>query len=151
MNSIEEILNNKANYIANGMAEYWVGNQVYTGYSDYSFIWEQSYVESPERSNAGATGDLDTNNAVFFTPHMTVTYTLMTIDDYRRLMKQFRDKRQYMCKCYDPIADKTITVQMYLATPNMPKFRTVVNDDNTVSLIGVDNYTVELIGTNNPQ
>lgn len=149
MNDIEEILNDKENYVANGMAEYWVDNERYTNYTDYTFMWELSYNKSPERSQSGATGNLDTNYSTFLTAHMTVTYSLMSIDDYRRIMKQFYTKRQFNVKCYDPVYDTIITKQMYFATPSTPKFRTVTNDDGTVSILGVDNYTVELIGTNN--
>lgn len=149
MNDIENILKNKQNYVANGMSSFSVDGKEYTGYSDYTFINELSYTKSPERSQSGATGDLDTNYTTFLTPHMTVTYTLMTIDDYRSIMKQFYSKRQFMVSCYDPVEDTKIVAQMYFATPSTPKFRYVVNDDNTISLIGVDNYTVELIGTNN--
>lgn len=149
MNDIEEIINNKEDYVATGMVQYQIGGEKYTGYSDYSFIWELSYNKSPERSQSGATGDLDTNYSTFLTAHMIATYSLMTIDDYRRIMKQFYSKRQFSVRCYDPVYDKMITKQMYFATPSTPKFRYIANDDGTVSLVGVDNYTVELIGTNN--
>lgn len=149
MNAVENTINNKANYEATGMAEFWLDNEKYTGNSDYTFIWELSYNKSPDRSQGGATGDLDTNYSFFFTPHATITYSLMTIADYRRFKQQFNSKRQFMGKFYDAEYDRVITEQVYVATPNAPKFRTITNDDNTVSLIGVDNYVIELIGTNN--
>lgn len=149
MNDIEEIVNNKEDYIADGIGSFWLDNQKYTGFGDYTFIWELSYNKSPERSQGGATGDLDTNYSTFLTPHATITYSLMPIDDYRRFKGQFNSKRQFMAQFYDVEYDKMIYKQVYIATPSAPKLRYTVNDDNTVSLIGVENYTVELIGTNN--
>lgn len=149
MNNVEEVINSKQNYIANGMSEFWLDEEMYTGNSDYTFIWELSYNKSPERAQGGKTGDLDTNYTVFFTPHATITYSLMTIDDYRRFKQQFNSKRQFMGKFYDVEYDRVITEQVYIATPNAPTLRTITNDDGTVSLIGVDNYVIELIGTDN--
>lgn len=149
MNDIEEILNDRENYVAGGMSKFNLDGQEYTGFSDYTFAWELSYVTSPERSQSGAMGDLDTTYPAFLTPHVTITYSLMTIDDYRRFKQQLNNKRQFTGVFYDVEYDRTIAKQVYVATPSMPKLRTITNDDGTVSLIGVDNYTIELIGTNN--
>lgn len=149
MNDIEEILNDRQNYLATEMAEFWLDGEKYTGNSDYTFIWELSYNKSPARAQGGKTGDLDTNYSSFFTPHATITYSLMSIDDYRRFKQQFNTKRQFMGKFYDVEYDRVITEQVYVATPNAPKLRSVTNSDGTVSLIGVDNYVIELIGTDN--
>lgn len=149
MTDLEEIINNKSKYVADGIGEFWLDDEKYTGYSDYTFIWELSYNKSPERSQAGATGDLDTNYPTFFTPHATYTYSLMTIEDYRRFKQQFNKKRQFMAKIYDVEYNRIITEQLYVATPSAPKLRTITNDDGTVSIIGVDNYVIELIGTDN--
>lgn len=149
MNEIEDIIRNKEDYVANGLTEFWLDDQKYTGCSDYTFIWELSYNKSPDRSQGGATGDLDTNYPTFFTPHATITYSLMSIDDYRRFKQQFNKKRQFMAKFYDVEYDRVITEQMYVATPKEPKLRFITNEDNTVSVIGVDNYVIELTGTDN--
>lgn len=149
MNSIEEILSNIKDYVAEEMSSFSLDGEEYSGYSDYTFIWELSYNKSPDRAQGGATGNLDTNYSVFFTPHATITYSLMTINDYRRFKQQFNSKRQFMAKLYDIEYDRVITEQMYIATPKEPKLRFVTNDDNTVSIIGVDNYVIELTGTDN--
>lgn len=149
MNEIEEILNNRENYLATDMATFWLDDEEYTAYSDYSFIWELSYPKSPERSQNGSTGNLDTNYTSFLTVHATIDYSLMPITDYRRFKQQFNSKRQFMGKFYDSEYNQIITKQVYIATPSMPKFRTITNEDKSVTLIGVDNYKIELIGTNN--
>lgn len=154
MTDIEDLINNKDNYIADGMEEFTINGTVYKGYSEYTFVWEKSYVKSPERSGDGSMGNLDTY-ATFITPHMTAKYSLMSIDDYRSIMKQFLDNNEVTVTCYDPIYNKKTTNKMYFATPSAPNFyyipSTDGNDNKTVDLLGVQNYTVELIGTNNKE
>lgn len=154
MNDIEQIINNKENYIAKGMEKFIVDDITYTSYSEYSFIWEKTYVENPERADNGAMGDLNAENATFVTPRMVVTYNLMSIDDYRSIMKQLLSKNEFVVTCYDPINDKMTTNKMYFATASMPDFYYVDETDSdgnkVVSLVGVRDYKIELIGTNNP-
>lgn len=150
MTDLEEILNNRSDYIADGMAKFTVDGIEYTGYSEYTFMWEKTFVENPERSTNGSMGNLNENNATFNTPHMTATYSIMTINDYRSIMKQLLAKNEFIVTCYDPIYDKMTTNKMYFATASTPKYYTSNSSNGTVELLGVQNYTVELIGTNNP-
>lgn len=145
---IIDVLNNGDDYLAEEMAEYTIDDITYSGYSEYSFIWEKTYVKQIERSKDGSMGNLDTY-ATFIIPRMTVTYSLMTINDYRSIMKQFLEKNEFDVTCYDPIHNEKITRKMYFATPSAPKFWTQALGDGKVELLGVQNYTVELIGTNN--
>lgn len=149
MTELEEILNNRAQYVADGMGEYTINDKTYTGYSDYTFVWEKSYVKSPARSSNGSIGNLN-SYSTFVTPRMTATYSLMTIDDYRSIMQQYLDKNEFTVTCYDPVHNLLTTNKMYFSTPNAPKFYFLANDNGGVDLIGVENFTVELIGTNNP-
>lgn len=150
MTDLEDIINNSDNYVANGMGQYSIDDETYTGYKDYTFIWEKTYVQSPKRTNDGSMGNLNDIYATFVTPHMTVNYSIMTINDYRRIMKQYLEKNEFVVTCYDPINDKQTTNKMYFATPSTPTFYYLANDNGEVELLGVQNYTVELIGTNNP-
>lgn len=158
MLEVEKIISIDNNYIANGIGEFRVATKsndevvVFKEYSTYTFSWEKSFIKSPTRANNGAMGDLDTYST-FITPHLKVTYDTMPIDLYRQMIKLINAHNEFVVSCYDPIYD-TITVnKMYFATQETPNFYTeIVKDDNgenAVKLIGVHNYTVELIGTNN--
>lgn len=149
MNEIEEILKNREDYLADGTQYYMIDGTSYSGYSDYTFIWEKSYIKSPSRTQDGSMGNLQTLST-FVTPHMTATYNLMSIDSYRSIMKQYLSKNEFEVTCYDPVNNELTTNKMYFATPNTPKFYYLAREDGSgVDLIGVENYTVELIGTNN--
>lgn len=148
MTEFEDILNSRSDYIAEGIGEYTVDGISYKDYSDYAFTWEKTYVKQLERSSEGSLGNLETYST-FITPHLTVTYDLMTISDYRSIMKQFLSKNQFTVTCYDPINDEMTTNTMYFATPSMPKYYYRTEGDKKVEILGVQNYTVELIGTNN--
>lgn len=151
MNSIEEAVNNRSENVATQMAQFQVDDQTYTDYGDYTFIWEKTYVKSPSRTQSGAMGPLDgvTGKPTFVTPHMTATYEIMPIADYRRLVKQALSKNEFTVICFDTIYNQQTTNKMYFATLTSPKYITRKEDDGTVTLVGVQNYTVELIGTNN--
>lgn len=154
---LETTLNNRSDYLANGMQAFSVkkldgSNQVvYNGYATYSFIWEKSYVKSLARSGSGAMGNLNTYST-FKTPHLKVTYSVMTIDDYRTMMKQYLDDgNEFIVSAYDTIYNENREYKMYFATPAEPTYYTVADTNgNGVDLVGVRDYTVELIGTNNP-
>lgn len=148
MTDFENILNNSSNYTVEGIGSYTIDGVTYKGYGDYTFTWEKTYVKQPERSSNGSIGNLDTY-ATFITPHLTVTYSVMTIDDYRSIMKQYLSKNQFTVTCYDPINDTMITNEMYFATPSSPKYYYRTEENKNVEIVGVRDYTVELIGTNN--
>lgn len=148
MTEFEDILNNKINYTAEGIGSYSIDGISYSGYSDYSFRLEKTYVKPLERASNGNLGNMETY-PTFITPYLTVSYDLMTINDYRSIMKQYLSKNQFTVKCYDPINDEMTTNTMYMATPSAPKYYYRTENDKKVEILGVLNYTVELIGTNN--
>ena len=69
---------------------------------------------------------------------------MMHIDDYRKLMKLLKSKNSFSVTCYDIVEDKRVTHEMYFAPPSMP----IIYQQYLMAL-GVQEYTIELIGTNN--
>lgn len=148
MTDLENIINNASNYVADGIGSYTIDGITYQNYGNYTFFWEKTYIKSLERSSNGSMGNLETYST-FITPHLIVNYSTMAISDYRSIMKQYLSKNQFTVRCYDPINDKMTTNTMYFATPQTPEYYYRTEGDNKVEVVGVRNYTVELIGTNN--
>lgn len=131
------------------------GNR-FTNYGAYQFIWEKTYVKSPERSSGGSLDNLN-SLATFLTPHLILNFSIMSIDDYRQIMRLHYESNEYTVECYDPIYNQKIKVKMYFATEEAAKLFTIAQHrllpngewEEWVDLVGVTDYTVELIGTNN--
>lgn len=132
------------------------GNK-FDNYGTYSFIWEKSYVKEPVRSQGnGNIGNLD-SYATFLTGHLQIDFSIMSIDYYRTLMKLIYSKNEFTVECYDIVNDKMIKLKMYFATEEMPTLYTISQKlqksaeewEEWIELVGVQDYTVELIGTNN--
>ena len=128
-----------------------IDGNVFKDYSAFSFLMEKSYVKSPVRSGDGSIPNLD-SYAWFLTPHLKIDFSLMSIDSYRAVMNLIRSRSEHTVTCYDVVADKDVTHKMYFATEQMPKLWTIakaLNGGNEwVELLGVQDYTIELIGTN---
>ena len=148
----------KAAYRASGISEgtprnidkVTIDNNVFTDYTAFTFLMEKSYVKSPVRSSNGSIDNLD-SYAWFLTPHLKMDFSLMSIDTYRTMMKLIQTKNEFTVTCYDVVNDKDVTHNMYFATEQMPKLWAIakaLNGDEWVELLGVQDYTVELIGTN---
>lgn len=127
----------------------------FTNYGDFQFIWEMSYVSEPKRSGNGSIGNLN-SYAVFLTPHLTLNFSIMSIDDYRKIMQLHYSIREHTVECYDPIYNRKVKVKMYFATEQMAKLHTIARKrfngkewEDWIELVGVREYTVDLIGTNN--
>lgn len=156
MTTIKDIINNATNYVATEMAEFTIEGETFAGYSEYKFMWEVTLSKQLDRASNGNMGNLDTYPA-FATPHATIRYDFMPITDYRRLRQLylnetaegFLPRKHFTATVYDSDYDRKITTDMYLATPSMPEYYTNTTDDGEVELLGVRNYTIELIGTNN--
>ena len=123
----------------------------FTDYGAFSFLWEKSYVKSPERSGDGTIGNLN-SYATFLTPHLKIDFSMMSIDSYRVLMRDLLYKKnEFLVTCYDIVNDTMTTNKMYFSTEEMPKLWTIaraLNGEEWVELLGVQDYTVEMIGTN---
>ncbi len=127
------------------------GNE-FSGYKAFSFIWEKSYVKEPTRSSNGTIGNLN-SYATFVTPHLKIDFSMISIEDYRRLYRLILQKNEFTVTCYDVINNAKTTNKMYFAPDQFPTLFTVArqlaNGKKFVELTGVRDYTVELIGTNN--
>lgn len=125
------------------------GNE-FTDYKAFSFLREKSYVKSPERSGDGSITNLN-SYATFVTPHLKIDFSLMSIDSYRRIMELLYSKNEFVVACYDVVKNEITTNKMYFATEEMPKLMAIaraLNGEEWVELLGVQDYTVEMIGTN---
>ena len=156
MASIIEILemskaNRIAEYKAVGIEKVVIDGNIFTDYGAFSFLYEKSYVKSPVRSGSGTIGNLN-SYATFLTPHLKIDFGLMSIDSYRTLMNLIYSKNEFTVTCYDVVYNKQQTHKMYFSTEEMPKLWTIVDalngDENAIMLLGVQDYTVEMIGTN---
>jgi uncharacterized repeat protein (TIGR02543 family) len=133
-----------------------IDGRTFTNYGAYQFIWEKTFVKSPERSQSGSLGNLN-SYTTFLTPHLILDFSVMSIDDYRAIMQMHYERNEFTVECYDPIYNTQIRVKMYFATEEMAKLYTInkirLNDQNEwedwIELVGVQEYKVELIGTNN--
>lgn len=112
------------------------------GYFDYSFMEEKSYTEQPVRSQDGSIENLN-DYTTFLTPRLIIKYNMMNIDDYRTLMTFLKSKNTFNVTCYDIVADRRVTHEMYFANPQMP-----IIYQRYLATLGVQDYTIELIGTN---
>lgn len=131
-----------------------IDGDTFTNYGDFQFVWEKSYVKPPSRSNAGVIDNLN-SYATFVTPHLILNFSIMSIDDYRAIMRKDLERNEFIVECYDPIYNKRISVKMYFATPQMAKLYTIAKTrlnqgewEDFIEIVGVHGYTVELIGTN---
>lgn len=131
-----------------------IDGDTFTNYGDFQFVWEKSYVKSPSRSNAGVIDNLN-SYATFVTPHLILNFSIMSIDDYRAIMRKDLERNEFVVECYDPIYNKRVATKMYFATPQMAKLYTIAKTrmngsewEDFVEIVGVHGYTVELIGTN---
>lgn len=149
----------KERYTANkdlaDIREVIIDGDKFTNYSAFQFGWEKSYVKSPSRSTGGSTGDL---NALptFVTPRLIINFSLMSIDDFRLIARKDLEKNEFVVTCYDPIYNRSTTNKMYFAPSELAKLHTIARVrfnqnawEDFVEIVGVDEYTVELIGTNN--
>lgn len=157
MANIKEILsmpmaNRRLIYQARGIDKVLIDGNEFTDYGAFSFLYEKSYVKSPIRSGSGVITNLN-SYATFLTPHLKIDFGLMSIDSYRTLMKLIYSKNEFTVSCYDVVYNKIETHKMYFTTEEMPKLWTIVDalngDENAVLLLGVQDYTVEMVGTNN--
>ena len=138
--------------VARNIEKVTINGNVFTDYSAFSFLWEKSYVSSPTRSGNGTIGNLN-SYTTFLTPHLKIDFGLMSIDSYRKLMQLIYTSNEFLVTCYDVVNNKNTTNKMYFSTEEMPKLWTIVDalngDETAIMLLGVQDYTVEMIGTNN--
>lgn len=127
------------------------GNK-FGGYKTFSSFWEKTYVKQPERSSDGTIGNLN-SHSTFTTFHLKVDFAMMSIDDYRRLYDLMLDRNEFIVTAYDVLTNKSHTCKMYFAPDQMPKLYAVARklqgqSERYIEVLGVQDYTIELIGTN---
>lgn len=143
-------------YEAFDITEVKIDGNPFRNYGTYQFIWEKTLVKSPERSADGSLSNLN-SHATFLTPHLILDFSIMSIDDYRKIMLLHYGANEFTVECYDPIYNRKIKVKMYFATEEMAKLYTIAQNrllpngqwQEWVDIVGVNEYKVELIGTNN--
>lgn len=133
----------QSNYEKTVLDQVEIDGNVIQGYMEYSFLEEKSYFEQPTRSLNGSIENINTYT-VFFTPRLIIKYDMMNIEDYRKLMLLLQSKNEFSVTCYDPVLDKRVTHQMYAAPTSMP----VIYQQYLMAL-GIKEFSIELIGTNN--
>lgn len=123
----------------------------FTDYGAFSFVWEDSYEKPPERSGGGSIDNLN-SYPWFLTPHLKIDFSLLSIDSYRKLIVDLKHKkREFLVTCYDPTYNKMTTNKMYFHPEELPKLTTIaraLNGETWVELLGVEDYVVEMVGTN---
>ena len=140
----------KNDYKANGIDVVTINGVKFTDYKAFSFLWEKSYVKSPVRSADGTIGNLN-SYSTFVTPHLKIDFSMMSIDTYRKLMSLVYEMNEFVVTNYDIVNNRHTTNKMYFSTEEMPKLWTIaraINGEQWVEVLGVENYTVEMIGTN---
>ena len=145
----------KTEYRAVDIDKVIINGNTYTNYGAYSFIWEKSYIKSPVRSGRGNIGNLN-SYPTFLTGHFVIDFSIISIDDYRSIMRQHYEQNEFTVECYDPIYNKKIKLKMYFATEEMAKLYTInkkIYNNNEwedwILLAGVQDYQLEMISTNN--
>lgn len=125
------------------------GNK-FGGYKTFSSFWEKTYVKQPERSTSGVLGNLN-SYTTFITFHLKVDFSMMSITDYRRLYDLMLDRNEFTVTAYNILTNKPYTCKMYFAPDQMPKLYAVarrLQGEKFIEVLGVQDYTIELIGTN---
>lgn len=124
------------------------------GFSAFSFVRKLSYVKSPQRSGDGTIGNLN-SYAVFTTPQLQIDFSLLFIDSYRDIMNLIYARREHLVECYDIVRDTRVQEKMYFEPEELPKIWTIAREvqgqcNSVIELLGVQDYSVVMVGTNNP-
>ncbi len=126
-----------------------IDGETFEDYGEFSFFWEKTYQKQPSRSIAGVISNLDTM-PTFLVPHLKIKYSIMSVDDYRRLARLMISKNEFTVTCYDAIADENTTNKMYFLPDQMPQFLSIAHQatsGNWSEIVGVMEYTIEMVGT----
>lgn len=137
-------------YRAEDIKQVTINGVEFTNYKAFHFIWEKSYKVEPERTEDGSIEGLN-DYEVIITAHFSIDFSLLSIDEYRKLIKLYLSTNEFAVECYDPIYNQKITENMYFTPQEMAQLYIVagyLDGTNTVELLGVEGLTVEMIGTN---
>lgn len=128
----------------------------FTGYSNYSFTWQKTLKETPERADNGSLPQLF-DLAYFITGNLKIDFDMLSIDDYRRIMKLIYSGNCFKVKTYDIEYDRMIIVEMYFQPEDLPKIFTMAerlhgigaSSEEWTNLIGIQSHTTQMVGTGN--
>ncbi len=131
-------------------------NDKFSNYGNYSFVWQLTLKESPSRMDNGGLPQLR-NIPSFITGNLKINFDLISIDDYRRLMKLIYNVKEhcYKVKTYDIVYDRMVIIEMYIQPEEMPTIYAISdglqqgNNEDIIDLIGVRNHVIQLAGTGN--
>ena len=121
----------------------------FTKYSDYSMIYQRSYLKSPTRTN-GVIQNLDDYDTINV-PQLTFSFKYMPIAMYRQLMNMALQKNEFVVQCYDFISDQVVTENMYFEPKNMAKIQYKVQGlgtEQALAKLAILDETWNLVGTN---
>lgn len=144
---LEERINS---YGSKDISKLIIDGEEFKGYKTFSSFWEKTYKDEPTRSIAGVIDNLN-SYPTFNTFHIVINYAMMSIDDYRRLYRLMLSKNEFVVTAYDSVKNMPYTCKMYFAPDQMPKLYAMarrLNGNTFVEVLGVQDYTIELIGTN---
>lgn len=132
-----------------------IGGKTYRNYGAFWFFWEKTLVKAPKRSTNGAMTNIN-NISSFLTGHLVIDFSVISIDDYRSLMRTHYEQNETVVKCYDFIYNTVAELKMYFATEERKKLYIVNRNrfnagawEDFLVLAGVKDYQLEMIGTNN--
>lgn len=137
-------------------SDFFSENDKFTNYGTYSFVWQKTLKETPERADDGSISTLE--NAVYFiTGNLKIDFDMLSIDDYRRIMKLIYSGNVFLVKTYDIAYDRMIIIEMYFQPEDLPKIFTMAerlhgigaSSEEWLDLIGVQSHTVQMVGTGN--
>lgn len=129
----------------------------FENYGTYSFVWQKTLKETPSRTDNGSMPQLRTI-PFFITANLKIDFDLLSIDDYRRIMKLiYTGQNCYKVKAYDIVYDRMVIVEMYFQPEEMPKIFAIaekvhgtgVSSNEVLDLVGVQDHTAQLVGTGN--
>ena len=136
------------------IAEFSLDGVTFKGYKAYSFFYEITLLKQPERTQSGVI-DLSTH-AYFLTPHLKIDYSLMPYPMFCKLRQMMTKKLTFNLTCFDTDNHTVVeNVEVYFAPDSFPKFATMARKlaekdgvNKYIEILGVKDYTIELIGTN---
>lgn len=161
MRSLQEALklslsDRKNYYQAKGIDKVIIDGNAFGNYGVYSYVREKSYFEEPTRSMGSGSMDNLNSYVTFITGHLRINFSIMPIDYYRKLMQLIYSKNEFVVECYDVVDNTVVTQKMFFTTEEMPKLWTIAHKlqgttsgwEEWIELAGVEDYTVEMVGTN---
>lgn len=120
-----------------------INGEEFFGYSSFFCINTKTYVQEPTRTIDGSIPDINDYDT-FIVPRVKLSFSYMTIHDFRRFLKAVTPLNEFPVSYYDYELDRIVSYKMYIEPREMA---TIYNKG--FELLGITNYEVSLIGTLN--